>query len=326
MSLESQPLDRHIRPIDLKKDLAKIANLIEISFSERMDSEGRDYLQHMRLTSRNALYLQYAGTSPETSSYPFHGYVWEENDEVIGNLTLIYLRRAGQRDYFIANVAVHPGYRGRGIARQLTERALRHVSEHNGNSVYLQVDHDNAVAIHIYSVAGFVEIARRTTWRFATRAPSLPSSSPLRVSRVNREDWQQQSLWLNELYPPTIAWNLPFHLNHLEPGFQASFYRLANGILVKNWALHEGKGLHSVLSWEKGPFQSDHLWLATSPIWEEEAILTLLPYARMHIYKPGRVSMNYPAGRSVEAFHRAGMQEALNLIWMEKRMPFTGAS
>jgi len=324
MSIESQPLDRHIRAIDLKKDLGQIANLVDVCFSDHMDAEGRDYLHHMRLTARNSLYLQYAGNSPETSAYPFHGYVWEENGEVIGNLTLIFIRRRSVNSYFIANVAVHPNHRGRGIARQLTERALRHVMEHHGAIVYLQVRDDNPVAYHIYSSAGFTEIARRTTWRFDS--DHQPPGSTLRspgISKTRNTDWNQQKNWLLDLYPPSISWNLSFHLRHYEPGFHSWISRLTSGIQVHNWAYKPHGRLQGALIWEKGAFQTDSLWLATTPLWEEEVINTLVPYARQHIAKPEKAYLNYPAGRSVEAFHKAGMQEHLTLVWMEKPMPHT---
>ena len=137
------------------------------------------------------------------------------------------------------------------------------------------------------------------------------------------EDWNQQKTWLAELYPDSISWNLTFHLNRLEPGFHSWMQRFFNGINVHNWALHAESRLHGTLSWEKGLFQTDNLWLATSPLWEEEVITALIPFARQRISKPAKVFLNYPAGRSVEAFHRAGMQEHLTLIWMEKRLPST---
>ncbi|MRR29319.1 N-acetyltransferase [bacterium] len=321
MDYRNAPLDPHIRAIDLKKDLSKIADLVDISFSDHMDAEGMDYLHHMRQTAKSALYLQYAGTSPENSSYPFHGYVWEEKGNVIGNLTLIYLRRKAKRVYFIANVAVHPDYRGRGIAHQLTERALRHVAEHQGSTVYLQVRDDNPTAMHIYQAAGFDEIAHRTTWMFdgslATRNHATASA---KVSIPRHEDWEQQKTWLCDIYPPSISWNLSFHLNTLEPGFYSWVHRLLNGNQVRHWAIHSENRLHGVLSWEKGPFQSDSLWLATSPLWEEEIIATLIPTAFHAISKPMRVNLNYPAARAVDAFHQAGMKEHLTLVWMKKTL------
>ena len=57
----------------------------------------------------------------------------------------------------IANVATHPEYRGRGIARALTMTALDHARYHNAVATWLQVRDDNPDAIHIYKTCGFEE-------------------------------------------------------------------------------------------------------------------------------------------------------------------------
>lgn len=53
------------------------------------------------------------------------GFVWEENGQIIGNLSLIPSTKGGRRVVVIANVAVHPDHRRRGIAHELTQRALQ---------------------------------------------------------------------------------------------------------------------------------------------------------------------------------------------------------
>ncbi len=321
MTVLSGRFDPHIRAIDLKRDLMKIADLVDLSFADHMDAEGHDYLHHMRATARSALFLSYAGTCPENSAYPFHGYVWEEHGEVIGNLTLIYLRRKDRRVYFIANVAVHPDHRGKGIARQLTERALRHVAEHQGSTVYLQVRDDNPTAMHIYQAAGFEEITRRTTWTFDGKSAHKKSTNgKAKVGKPSQEDWEQQKTWLSELYPPSISWNLSFNMSVLEPGVHSWLKRLFTGNLVRHWAVHADSRLHGVLSWEKGPFQTDSLWLATTPVWEDEVVSALIPTAFHSIGSPKRVMMNYPAGRAIDALHEAGMREQITLVWMKKQL------
>lgn len=312
--------DPHIRAINLRTDLASIANLVELSFSDHMDMDGRDYLRNMRQIARSSLLTQYAGTSPETSAYPFHGYIWEEDGSIVGNLTLIYMRKKGRRVYFIANVATHPEYRGRGIARQLTERALAHVREHNGTQAFLQVRDDNPTALRIYQSLGFEERARRTTWKVNTPTHLIHAEPGILVRRRKKEDWLQQKFWLSEIYPPSIAWNLPFQLHELEPGIEPWLRRILNGEHIKHWSVVQQERLLGVLTWQGGPFYTDPLWLATSPAYEHEAIRTLIPKALQSIPHPGRIMLNYPAGRGVEAFHQAGMKEHITLIWMEREI------
>ncbi|MDO9120577.1 MAG: N-acetyltransferase, partial [Anaerolineaceae bacterium] len=163
MTVLSTPTSR-IRAIRLREDLKQIADLIELCFLDNIDPEGQEYIRHIRQTANNFSGLILENTTPENSTLPFHGYVWVENDKIIGNITLIPLRSKEKGGYFVANVAVHPNYRGRGIGKQLTERAICHVREHQGKHVYLQVREDNEIAIQIYRNLGFDEISRRTMW------------------------------------------------------------------------------------------------------------------------------------------------------------------
>ena len=61
---------------------------------------------------------------------PPAGLVWKEDSpdgggrRLVGNLSLIPIGLQGKRGYLIANVAVHPDFRGRGIGRELTTTAL----------------------------------------------------------------------------------------------------------------------------------------------------------------------------------------------------------
>ena len=309
----------NIRPVELRKDLSAVADLIELCFAENMDPEGKDYIRHIRQIARGLGNFLLEGTTPENSQLPFHGYVWEENGTIIGNLTLIRVRKKDQGTYFIANVAVHPDYRGRGIAHQLTDRAISHVSEHGGNRIFLQVRDDNPVAIHIYQVDGFEEMTRRTTW-FLDEKVKAKDLQPgqVQVTARKKEDWQQQKLWLRDTYPESIAWNLPFHLERLAPGFINWLNMFLNGGNIRNWSARKNGALIGTATWENGFSSSDYLWLASSPVWEEEAIAALLPAACRSFFLTKKFLVNYPAGRGVEAFKGSGMQELHTLIWMSK--------
>ena len=71
--------DPHIRPINLRRDLVAIADLIEVAFAGQMDVEGREYLRHIRQVSSSLGGYIMDGTTPETSQLPFQGYLWEED-------------------------------------------------------------------------------------------------------------------------------------------------------------------------------------------------------------------------------------------------------
>ena len=75
----------------------------------------------------------------------------------------------------IANVATDPGFRRAGIGRALTERAMEGASQKAAQEVWLQVRDDNATAIRLYAELGFVERARRTTYRSRPADSSAPT-------------------------------------------------------------------------------------------------------------------------------------------------------
>lgn len=310
-----------IRPIRLREDLRQIADLIEICFSSNLDAEGKDYIRHLRQTAAVYGGMLADNTTPETSNLPFHGYVWIENKAVIGNLTLIPLRKKEPGAYFIANVAVHPDHRGQGIGKKLTERALRHVKDHHGNSVFLQVREDNDVAVHIYRELGFTEMSRRTMWVYRPGNQSTRNlHSKAILTRREKADWPQQKQWLEALYPREIAWNLPYQAEKFEPSLTNWFTRLVNGEILRTWAVRKNSRLIGTVTLDHTSETYDYLWIASSILWEEEVIQVALPAVLRRNLFARRLAVNYPAGRARDSFKSVGMQEINTLIWMKYKI------
>ena len=114
------PAQGYLRRLDMRHDLAKVADLVELCFYDTLDPEGKQYLKDMRRAAHNATLLGWASSMIDDASMPPSGYVWEEHERLVGNLSLIPINIQGKRGYMFANVATHPEYRGRGIARELT--------------------------------------------------------------------------------------------------------------------------------------------------------------------------------------------------------------
>ncbi len=319
--MTSQSIDPHIRLINLRKDLTPVANLVEECFAEHMDAEGKAYIQHIRRAGHDERSYYLDAFSPEASSIPFHGYVWEEEGKIIGNATLIFIKKSDRNLYFIANVAVKPEFRNRGIARKLTERAIKHIKEHGGKSVVLQVREDNPAAIHIYESLGFDEITRRTNWVPERVIPPMrKSQANILVTWRKAEDWPQQKTWLEEIYPDSVALFLPFQITKHEPGLLNQLMRWLDSESIKFLAARDGDHLIGLASLETiNPFQ-DYLWLATSPAFEESAIFSLVTYILHHSRHPQKIQVNYPAHRADSVFKQAGMTELNTLIWMENKL------
>ncbi len=61
----------------------------------------------------------------------------------------------------VLTVAVHPGYRRRGVARRLMEYALRSLYHDRIAALFLEVDAGNEAALALYRRLGFREVGKR---------------------------------------------------------------------------------------------------------------------------------------------------------------------
>ena len=208
----------HVRSMNMFRDLPAVADLIELCFADTMDNDGQRYIADMRRASRDDGFLRWASRMTETASLPLTGFVWEENARIVGNASLIPFRDKGKRIYLIANIAVHPEYRRRGIARVLTRRALNYGWARKTSALWLHVRDDNQGAIELYQGLGFHEIARRTTWIAKPDPHFTQPASDIQVVSRHPRFWSQQQDWLRRFHPDALDWYRSFNFNSLRPG------------------------------------------------------------------------------------------------------------
>ncbi|GAP15359.1 acetyltransferases [Longilinea arvoryzae] len=308
----------HLRPVDVRKDLPEIADLIELCFASTMDADGREYIRQIRRMAMENRGIGLAIPAARRFVVPIQGYVWTESDHIVGNLTLIPYFKGSKVVYMIANVAVHPDYRRRGIARQLTQQGINHAREHGASATWLQVRDDNPGATQLYLSLGFIERARRTNWTFDSSGQPIPPLTPrVTIRRRTMNDWHFQFRWLQEIYPPEISWNLPFQINRLQPGFWREFMRWMNGERMNQWSAWLDDRFLGAAAWEPGNVVTDVIWLATNPLEEDLAAQALLTHARRILPPHRTVTINFPAGFAVKGLEAAGFKAHNTLIWME---------
>jgi GNAT superfamily N-acetyltransferase len=303
----------------LRRDLEAVADLVELCFSDTLDLEGRNFLRGMRETARSAHLMGWTDSLIDHSPTPQTGFVWEQDQRLVGNVSLIPITVSAHRCYLIANVSVHPDYRGRGIGRMLTSAAMEFARSRHVPTTWLQVRDDNPSAIHIYRALSFIERARRTTWRATEEIPSLPDSPNLSLGGRRSSFWPEQQYWLDRLYPPEFSWSLPIDRNLLRPDLWGMAYRLMAFDYPHHWTVQRNAVLQGVLTWRHVNGYSDPLWLAAPDVIDEEALFALLVYARSRIPRRQPTSLNLPAGLAEDALRRAGFHSAHTLIWMEYR-------
>lgn len=314
----SRPLSTTLRPFDIRRDLLAVADLVELCFADSLDADGRLYIKQMRQAARSGPLLDLAHGGRSRIDIPLGGFVWQEDDRVVGNLSLIPHRRDSERLYLIANVAVLPDYRKRGIARALTQAALEEIESRGQKETWLQVDENNAAAVGLYRSMGFRERLRRTSWRMQPqRELMIETDNRLNLRHRKPSDWHAQKNWLEKNYPAEVRWQLPLDLRLLQPGLKGGLQRLFSERQVLQWGVDGQSGLMGILSWQSSPLEADRLWLATEEGKEEEAIPILASHVHAVLRQGRPLALNYPAGRAHQTFTRVGFQAARTLIWMD---------
>jgi ribosomal protein S18 acetylase RimI-like enzyme len=327
MTAAAQPLALRIpdtiRDFDLRRDLRPAADLIELCFAERLDEDGRRYVAQMRQAAGNRRLLRLAGVAPSSVTLPVNGLVWEEQGELVGNLSMLAVNVAGNRAYLIANVAVHPDHRRRGIAKTLTEEAIARIGARGIDEVWLHVDEDNDAARRLYDQLGFIEQARRTTWHVE------PASNLQRLERGARfggrraKDWPKQEEWLRRLYPPRVIWHMPLRISLLRPGLGGALARFFSERRFQQWSAWQGRDLLGVCAWQSSHTQADWLWLAVEQEREEAAMQALLPQAFEKLKPRRTLALDYPTGRGEDILEQHGFRRHQTLIWMERGLPLS---
>lgn len=293
------------------------ADLIELCFAETLSPDGRRYLQKMRATAKAQAASQWGALATTRASLPLAGYVWEEDDRLVGNLSLIPFFYRGRRINLIANVSVHPDYRRRGIAKALTQEALDKSRRRRIPEVWLQVREDNPGACQLYSSMGFKAQGRRSTWNINPKCLRGEIPPGARVTIRSSRYWDQQTAWLLENYPASMRWHFPLRVQTIRPGLLGLAYRFFSEVRVRQWAARQKDQLLGVLTWQASHAHADYLWLAASPETEEMAIRTIMPFLKGESLLRRPLSLDYPAGRAVDALHNAGFEFQHTLIWMK---------
>lgn len=307
----------NLRPLSILRDLPAVADLIEQCFSSTMDSEGRRYVQDMRRAGGDNSFLKWANRVAESTSLPLTGYIWEEGNHIVGNVSLVPFTHKKHRLYLIANVATHPDYRRRGIARALTIRAMQHAREKKVDDIWLHVRADNPEAVHLYETLGFVERARRTAWQAVTDPNAQNLETDIAVTNRHPNFWPTQLNWLSRLYPDAISWHMNWNFSTLKPGLLNWLYLMFIDVNVRQWAALRKDDLLATLAWIPTG-RGESLFAAAGERSDPEALTALLIQARRDLYHfHPRISLDFPAGMFDDAIQAAGFKSLRTLIWMQ---------
>lgn len=307
----------HLRPLSILRDLPAIADLIELCFSNTMDNDGKRYVQDMRRAGSDNSFLKWANRVADSTSLPLTGYVWEEGNRIVGNVSLVPFKRNKQRLYLIANVATHPDHRRHGIARALTLRAMQHAREKKVDDIWLHVRADNPEAIHLYETLGFAQRAKRTQWQASTDAHLSMIATDIAVTRRDPQFWSTQLSWLSRLYPDHLGWHVNWNFSTLKPGLFNWLYIMFMDLNVRQWMATRKGNLLAALSWIPTG-RGEGLFAAAGERSDPEALTALLIQARRELYPfHPQVMLEFPSDLFDDAIRAAGFKPLRTLIWMQ---------
>ena len=208
-----------LRPVNLRTDLAPLADLIELVFADSMDNSGRAAVREMRYLSRMGAGLAMVPGLSDLAQGISLGYVWIADDRLVGNVSIYPVDWPSEmgKIWVIANVAVHPDYQGRGIATRLMRASMEAVRRRGGGVAMLQVDLDNPTARHLYRRLGFVEERAWTLWRRSGYLrPPPPFDQNVFIAHRRPHEWRAEYALAQRLRPAQMGgmgWQRPLHIS-----------------------------------------------------------------------------------------------------------------
>ncbi len=285
------------RPINLNRDVPQIIKLLELVFGRRLGGDGQRLFNSEAGMSQPAFLWR---LSPISSKLAL-GYVWEEDGRIVGNATLLATRTDGR--YLVVNVAVHPDFRRRGIARGLMESLLALTQERHGRQILLQVVKDNMAAINLYQSMQFKTIGSMTTWRCSmTRLRDIEAvigsqHEPI-LRELARQEWQSAYQLDTACLQPDLNWPEPLPQDAYKSGFWRRMDNLLNGRHAEAWVTtndaNQLTGLVGIWS-EWG--RTHQVTLRVHPAWQRKIERPLLAKAirRLHYLPRRNIRLDHPA-------------------------------
>ena len=317
-----------IRRFDIGSDLRPVAELIADAFAVELDERGNAALREMRIMSYVGGFLKLLNRTTGEFDDVFNGYVWVDEGRIVGNVTVQKADRHGSR-WQIANVAVAPDCRGRGIARRLMAQAIGHIEDAGGKWAVLQVYEKNAAARNLYDTMSFEYVGGKSELVLDQVPPLVTAGRIAHCYSFSANHWQELHQLANNQLSSQAQWWRPLRSAEFQtpPDKQMSewlwrtcgrrnIYRRAIQVTNRFEAAlilkaERWSGRHEVQFYVRpenyGQYETDLLhW----------ALATLNDYPRW----PVTASLTSDHAAALETFQRYGFRVERTLMTMRKKM------
>jgi ribosomal protein S18 acetylase RimI-like enzyme len=259
-----------VRPMDVTRDLAGVAEVLAESFRGEMDAAGERAVREMRVVGRLGPFAGWLDLFMPVSEGFSPGFVWVEQGRVVGNATIRRAPASGW-GHVIGNVAVLPEYRGRGIARHLMEACLDKARGDNSQWAALEVREDNAPAFHLYTSLGFKQTGAAAQLRREAIGPIVDKADlpfGVRVRRPHVSEQGQVYALAHSATPEGLRWAEPLRESEFVFGWERRFDLWMAGRRESWWVVESGSRLVGVAEAETYHHPSEEgrlrMWVAGS--------------------------------------------------------------
>lgn len=284
------------RPINLNRDVPQVMKLLELVFGSTLDSEGQRFLSDSTRASQGPSFLW--RLNPAAGKLAL-GFVWEEGGRIVGNVTVLTTKTPGR--YLVVNVAVHPDYRRRGIARMLMEQVDDLVRRRDGRQILLQVVKENTPAIELYQSLHYTTIGSMTNWHCSVarlRAIEPAQRNPAtRIRELRGSEWQQAFALDRASLHPDLNWPEMLPMDTYKMTLWGQFANFMNGRRTESWVTNDERGeLTGLLNIFSEWGQAHHALIRIQPKWrgELERPLAAKMVRRLHEMPRRHIRIDHP--------------------------------
>ncbi|MEA3335184.1 MAG: GNAT family N-acetyltransferase [Chloroflexota bacterium] len=329
LAVEGQVPFRGLRPLNPRRDLGQVADLIEEAFGGELEPGGIIALRDLRALARAGPLIGLMARSDPYLEDVLGGFVWIEENRVVGNVTVQRTDSYGKR-WQIANVAVMEAYRGRGIGRILVEAGLDRIAQRHGKWAVLQVRTNNAIARGLYEDLGFEPLTEEANLQLPQVPRGMPTVELVPGMRLyDHEEWQKRYQLETVSRTGAAQWWRPVRSNQMlqtiEDRLAEKFWQVFGRNRVRRWVVERDSGLIAWLLIDARRWQGVHsLAFTVHPSSRGELEGKLVDFAMAFLADyprwPVRVEHQGEHLEAIEALENAGFSLVRNHLSMRRRI------
>lgn len=318
-----------LRPLEPRRDLSQVADLIEEAFGGELESGGLAALRDMRVLARMGPLVSLMARSDPYLEDVLGGFVWVEDDRVVGNVTIQRLDPYGSR-WQIANVAVTKDYQGRGIGRALVAAAVQRINDRRGGWAVLQVRTDNTVALGLYKALGFEPLTEDAILTLDRLPQDVePAAPPAGLRPFHHSEWQARYLLDAASRTDLAKWWRPVRSHQYMQTFESRLGEKLRDVVgssqVRRWVVDGSNGFSAYMSVEARRWQGVHrLQFTVHPACRGQLEAQLIGHAFQHLLEfprwPIRVEHQGEHRQMIEALQQAGFRLVRDHLAMRQKL------